>query len=131
MKAQQLESEEKQAIIQAAAEDKKANYITTLDLKGKTLIADYFIICSGTSNVHIRSIADGIIEAMEQRGIRASALEGYSEGAWVLLDYGDVVTHIMSEEHRTFYKLENLWGKPEVAAEAEPPTPEPARVAVS
>ena len=111
MKAQKLESEEKERVIVDAAEDKKANYITTLDLKGKTLIADYFVICSGTSNVLIRSIADGIIEAMEQRGIRASALEGYAEGAWVLLDYGDVVTHIMSEEHRSFYKLEGLWSK--------------------
>ena len=125
MKAQQLESEEKQAIIVAAAEDKKANYITTLDLRGKTLIADYFIICSGTSNVHIRSIADAVIEAMEQHGIRASALEGYSEGAWVLLSYGDVVVHIMSEERRTYYKLENLWGKPEQIEPSESTREEP------
>jgi ribosome-associated protein len=109
VKAQQLDSEEKKTIIVDAAEDKKANYITTLDLRGKTLIADYFVICSGTSNVHIRSIADGIMEEMEKRGIRANGLEGYADGAWVLLDYGDIVTHIMSEAHRSFYKLEGLW----------------------
>ena len=117
MKAQQLESEEKRDIITDAADDKKANYVTTLDLRGKTLIADFFVICSGTSNVHIRSIADGIIEQMEQRGIRASHLEGYSEGSWVLLDYGDIIAHIMSEEHRSLYKLEALWS---AAGENEP-----------
>ena len=110
MKAQELDSDAKRKTIEDAAEDKKANYITTLNLRDRTLIADFFIICSGTSNVHIRSIADGIMEAMEKHGIRQSALEGYSEGAWVLLDYGDVVAHIMSEEHRSFYKLEGLWG---------------------
>jgi len=117
VKAQQLDSEARKQIIVDAAEDKKANYITTLDLRGKTIIADFFIICSGTSNVHIRSIADGIMEAMEKHGIRQSALEGYADGAWVLLDYGDVLAHIMSEEHRSFYKLEGLWG---AAASSEP-----------
>ncbi len=110
MKAQQLTSDEKRHVIVDAAEDKKANYVTELDLRGKTLISDFFVICSGTSNVHIRSIADGIIEQMEERGIRAAKLEGYAEASWVLLDYGDVITHIMSEEHRSFYKLEGLWG---------------------
>ena len=109
MKAEKLNSEQKKQIVVDAADDKKANYITTLDLRGKTIIADFFVICSGTSNVHIRSIADGIMEAMEKRGIRQNGLEGYSEGAWVLLDYGDILAHIMSEEHRSFYKLEGLW----------------------
>ncbi len=116
MKPQQLESEEKNQIVIEAAEDKKANYITSLDLRGKTLIADFFVICSGTSNVHIRSIADGIMEAMEKRGIRQNRLEGYSEASWILLDYGDVVAHIMSEGQRDYYKLEGLWGKQAVAA---------------
>ena len=110
MKAQQLSSEEKRDIIVQAAEDKKANYISALDLRGKTLIADFFVICSGTSNIHIRSIADGIMEAMEKRGIRQRNIEGYSEASWVLLDYGDVVAHIMSEGQRDYYKLEGLWG---------------------
>lgn len=109
MKPSSLTSDERRDVIVTAAEDKKANYTTTLDLRGKTLIADFFVICSGTSNVHIRSIADGIMEAMEAHGIRQRALEGYSEASWVLLDYGDVVTHIMSETQRDFYKLERLW----------------------
>jgi ribosome-associated protein len=124
LKAQISDSEEKKKVIVDAIEDKKANYITSLDLRGKTLIADYFVICTGTSNVHIRAIADGIMEEMEKRGIRPSALEGYSDGAWVLLDYGDIVTHIMCEEHRSFYKLEGLWSN----GAAETPAPEPSTI---
>lgn len=109
MKAKNISSEETRDAIIAAAEDKKANYITALDLRGKTIVADFFIICSGTSNIHIRSIADGIIEALEKQGIRQKRIEGYSEATWVLLDYGDVIVHVMSEEQRDYYSLEKLW----------------------
>jgi ribosome-associated protein len=126
LKSKFKDSEEKKKVIVDAADDKKANYITTLDLRGKTLIADYFVICTGTSNVHIRAIADGIMEEMEKRGVRPNALEGYSVASWVLLDYGDIVTHIMSEEHRSFYKLEGLWSSGEV----ETPAPEPTTIDV-
>lgn len=109
MKESTLTSEEKRDTIVAAAEDKKANYITEIDLRGKTLIADFFIICSGTSNIHIRAIADGIIESLEKQGTRQRRMEGYSEATWVLLDYGDLIVHVMSEEQRHFYGLEKLW----------------------
>ena len=109
LKESKLTSEERRDSIIAAADDKKANYITALDLRGKTLIADFFIICSGTSNIHIRSIADGVMEAMEKQGIRQRRIEGYSEATWVLLDYGDAIVHVMSEEQRSFYGLEKLW----------------------
>ena len=109
MKESTLTSEERRDAITAAAEDKKANYITALDLRGKTVIADFFIICSGTSNIHIRAVADGIMESMEKQGIRQRRIEGYSEASWVLLDYGDNIVHVMSEEQRSFYGLEKLW----------------------
>ncbi len=109
MKTVILDSEVTRDAIIAAAEDKKANYITALDLRGKTIIADFFLICSGTSNIHIRSIADGIMEAMEKQGVRQRRIEGYSEATWVLLDYSDVIVHIMSEEQRDYYGLEKLW----------------------
>lgn len=109
MKPEDLTSEEKHAIIVAAAEDKKANYITSIDLTGKTLIADYFVICSGTSNIHIRAIADGIMEEMEKHGHRREMLEGYSEASWILLSFGDVIAHIMGETQRSYYSLEKLW----------------------
>ncbi len=122
MKESQLTSEERRDAIVAAAEDKKANYITALDLRGKTLIADFFIICSGTSNIHIRSIADGVMESMEKQGIRQRRIEGYSEATWVLLDYGDAIVHVMSEEQRSFYGLEKLW------TGQAPPAREPDRL---
>ena len=122
MKPKNLTSEEKHSIVIAAAEDKKANYITSLDLRGKTLIADYFVICSGTSNIHIRSIADGIMEAMEKHGHRQEMVEGYGEASWILLSYGDVIAHIMSETQRDYYKLERLWGQQRAgAAEVDAP----------
>ena len=109
MKPSNLTSEQTRDAIVTGAEDKKANYVTVIDLRGKTLIADFFIICSGTSNIHIRAVADGIMEEMENRGVRQRRIEGYSEASWVLLDYGDVIVHIMAEEQRDFYKLEALW----------------------
>jgi len=122
LKESTLTSEERRDAIVAAAEDKKANYITALDLRGKTLIADFFIICSGTSNIHIRSIADGVMESMEKQGIRQRRIEGYSEATWVLLDYGDAIVHVMSEEQRSFYGLEKLW------TGQAPPAREPDRL---
>ena len=118
MKQSDLTSEQKRDAIVAAAEDKKANYITEIDLRGKTIIADFFIICSGTSNIHIRSVADGIVEALEKIGVRQNRIEGYGEANWVLLDYGDVIVHIMSEEQRHFYKLEKLWAGQETPGRA-------------
>jgi ribosome-associated protein len=109
LKPEELTSEQKHAIIVAAAEDKKANYVTSLDLRGRTVIADYFVICTGTSNIHIRAIADGIMEEMEKKGHRRELLEGYSEATWILLSYGDVITHIFAETQREYYNLEKLW----------------------
>ncbi|MGO8672044.1 MAG: ribosome silencing factor [Capsulimonadaceae bacterium] len=111
MKPSGMTSVEKRDAIVKAADDKKANYITEIDLRGKTLIADFFVLCSGTSNIHIRSVADGILEALEKIGVRAYRTEGYTECTWVLLDYGDVIVHVMSTEERDKYKIERLWTK--------------------
>lgn len=119
MKPEELTADQKLAIIIDGASDKKANYITTVDLRGKTLIADYFVTCVGTSNIHIRAIADGIVEKMEQHGHRPETLEGYSEASWVLVSYGDVIAHIMNEAQREYYNLEKLWsGRMNAAADA-------------
>jgi ribosome-associated protein len=109
LKASNLSSEEKRDAIVAAADEKKANYVTEIDLRGKTVIADFFIICSGTSNIHIRAVADGIIESLEKSGVRCRSTEGYSEASWVVLDYGDVIVHVMSEQERDRFRLEALW----------------------
>ncbi len=104
-----MDTELKRLRIVEAAEDAKAEDISALDLRGKTLIADYFVVCTGTSDVHIRSVADRIQEAMEQEGERVLRIEGYREATWVLLDYGDIVVHIMRREQREHYGLEAFW----------------------
>lgn len=104
-----MTTEQKRQLILDAAEDAKAERISDLDLRGKTLIADYFIVCSGTSDVHIRSVADKIQDALRAAGERALRVEGYREATWVLLDYGDIVVHIMREETREHYGLEAFW----------------------
>lgn len=104
-----MTTEQKRQLILDAAEDAKAERISDLDLRGKTLIADYFIVCSGTSDVHIRSVADKIQDALRTAGERALRVEGYREATWVLLDYGDIVVHIMREETREHYGLETFW----------------------
>ncbi|MCS6924017.1 MAG: ribosome silencing factor [Fimbriimonadales bacterium] len=104
-----MTTEQKRQRILDAAEDAKAERIVALDLRGKTLIADYFIVCSGNSDVHIRSIADKIQDTLRTEGERALRVEGYREATWVLLDYGDVVVHIMREETRQHYGLETFW----------------------
>jgi ribosome-associated protein len=104
-----MTTEQKRQLILDAAESAKAERISVLDLRGKTLIADYFIVCSGTSDVHIRTVADKIQDALQAAGERALSVEGYREATWVLLDYGDIVVHIMREEARQYYGLEAFW----------------------
>jgi ribosome-associated protein len=104
-----MTTEQKRQLILDAAESAKAERISVLDLRGKTLIADYFIVCSGTSDVHIRTVADKIQDALQAAGERALRVEGYREATWVLLDYGDIVVHIMREETRQHYGLEAFW----------------------
>lgn len=104
-----MTAEQKRLMIVKALEDAKAERIHVLDLRGKTLIADYFIVCTGNSDVHIRSLADRVQEALEEQKERVLRVEGYREATWVLLDYGDVVVHIMREEQRQHYGLETFW----------------------
>jgi ribosome-associated protein len=97
-------------IIAKAADDRKAQDIVILDMRGVTLIADYFIICHGNSTTQTRAIADSVEEKMREQGIRVLRREGVSEGTWILLDYGHYVVHIFTEQDRSFYGLERLWG---------------------
>lgn len=93
-----------------AAVSKKANDTVILEMKGLSFITDYFVITSGTSNVHMKAIADAIEERLDKERVKIDHIEGYREAKWVLLDYGDVIVHIFSESVRRFYDLENLWG---------------------
>lgn len=94
-----------------AASDKKAQDILLLDVRGIASFADYFVICSGTSERQVRAIADGIDETLSHRGVEPFRREGAPADGWVLLDYSDVIVHIFAPEQRTFYGLERLWGR--------------------
>jgi ribosome-associated protein len=87
----------------------------------QTQMMDHLIICTGTSNIHIRALADGVLETMKEHGYKGVRAEGYSEARWVLLDYGDVVLHIFTEDDREFYRLEEFWkGAPRLTSTEEP-----------
>ena len=91
------------------AEDKKGKEIILLDLKVVSTIADYFIICSGESSVHMRSIAEEIEKRFKKKGIKLFNPQSPRDSYWILLDFGTVVIHIFSKEAREFYQLERLW----------------------
>lgn len=103
--------QEMSRLIAEAASDKKARDIVIMDMSQLTPTTDYFIVCSAASNTQVKAIADSIEDKlMEEKQIAFMHKEGYREGGWVLLDYGDCVAHIFIEEDRQFYNLERLWG---------------------
>jgi len=105
-----LTEQEKCRVIQAAADEKKARDIVQMDMVGLMSTNDYFIICSANTATQVRAIADNIEEKMEEAGVNFLHKEGYREGEWVLLDYGDTVAHIFQQDAREYYALERLWG---------------------
>ncbi|MER3414237.1 MAG: ribosome silencing factor [Armatimonadota bacterium] len=95
-------------MISGIAEELKAERVEMLDLRRKTIVCDYFIVCSGTSDIHVRSIAEKVEEKMRAIRVKPVRVEGRGSG-WILIDFGDVVCHVMREEQRQFYDLESLW----------------------
>jgi ribosome-associated protein len=93
-----------------AALDKKAIDLTVLDVQGVSNVTDYFLVCSGRSAPHVKTIADAIREELKEDGVRPLHAEGQAESGWVLLDYGDVLMHVFLEDTRAYYALERLWG---------------------
>lgn len=90
--------------------DSKANDVVLLNLQGVSDMTDCFVIASGTSDTHVRSIAEHVIQALRKEGLRAHHVEGLQQGRWVLLDYVDFVVHVFHPTLREFYQLERLWG---------------------
>lgn len=98
-----------------AADDKKAHDIKILDLREVSSVTDYFVICTGSTAIQTKAIADNIEERLEkQHNLRLLRREGYQAGTWILLDYGSVVVHIFKPEERDFYNIERLWGDAQI-----------------
>jgi ribosome-associated protein len=93
-----------------ALEDAKAENIVSIDLSGKTTLADTMIIATGRSNVHVGAIADRVIQSCKDAGLTAPRTEGMPHCDWVLVDAGDVIVHVFRPEVRQFYNLEKMWG---------------------
>jgi len=90
-------------------EEKKAHDVSVIELKGLTDIADYFVLASGTSERHVRTIAEHIEQGMKGMGIKPFSMEGYQQGRWVIIDYRDIIVHVFFEPLRELYDLESLW----------------------
>jgi ribosome-associated protein len=90
-------------------EDLKAEDIVSLNVKNKSSVTDTMIIASGRSTRHVKSISDNIIKKLKKTKIKPIGIEGYSKSEWILIDFGDVLVHVMHPETREFYSLEKLW----------------------
>jgi ribosome-associated protein len=103
---------EGKALAEKAAEkamEKKAEDMVLIDLRGTAAVADWFLVCQGTNPIHSRAIASAVERGLRDLGAKPWKEEGTVEGRWILLDYVDVVVHIMLPEVREFYELEHLW----------------------
>ncbi len=92
-----------------AMEDKKGISVKLLEVADVTTLAEYFLICTGTSNTHVNTLCDAVEEAVEACGEPLLHREGHRGGTWVLLDFGSLVCHVFTDETRAFYDLERLW----------------------
>ncbi len=106
-----MDSKKLALICRELADDKKAENIVVLDVKNISSITDYFVIASGTSEPHLRAISDEVIDKLrEDYNLRPRAIDGNLQAAWLVLDYFDVIVHIMRSDVRDHYDLESLWG---------------------
>ena len=106
-------------LVRDAAEERKGEDIVVLDLAGRTIVADAFVLVTGRSVIQTRALADAIVARAAEAGLRAR-LEGHADGGWILIDLGNVVAHVFTPEQRQFYNLERLWGRvAEARAEAQ------------
>ncbi|MGH7342763.1 MAG: ribosome silencing factor [Candidatus Rokuibacteriota bacterium] len=105
-----LAADRKVRLAGRAALDRKALDLVILDVQALSSVTDYFLVCSGRSTTHLRSIADAIRDELKAADVRVLHAEGTPESGWLLLDYGDVLVHVFLEETRVYYALERLWG---------------------
>lgn len=104
-----MRSEELKKLVVEAIEEVKGNDITCLNVSEQTSVTDYMVIACGTSNRHVKSLANNVIDQCKKNGLRPVGVEGEDKAEWVLVDLGDVVVHLMLPATRQFYDLERLW----------------------
>ena len=117
-----MEESKKMALMAVEAlEDKKGADISIIDISEISVLADYFIIASGTNRNQIQAMSDSVEEVLGRAGYEPKQIEGYQSAGWILLDYKDIIVHVFSEEDRAFYDLERVWrdGKEITKAELE------------
>ncbi|HYW60115.1 MAG TPA: ribosome silencing factor [Xanthobacteraceae bacterium] len=105
----QIDTEETLRLVLARLDDMKAEDTITIDLRGKSAIADYMVVASGRSNRHVGSVADRVLEDLHTAGIRQVRVEGMPLCDWVLIDAGDIIVHVFRPEARAFYNIEKMW----------------------
>lgn len=107
--ANTMDSEETMRLVCRAADEFKAHDIKVMDVRGQTIVADFFVVCSGTSTTHISSISEGVQDRLREWAQARAKREGGAQSFWMILDYGDVILHVFDEGTREFYDLERLW----------------------
>ncbi len=114
-----MNAEQLSQVAVAALDDLKAINTSVVDVRGLTDVMDVLIVASGTSNRHVKALAENVALEVKNAGVRALGIEGEDVGEWVLVDFGDVVVHVMLPATRDFYDLERLWARPRVEKETE------------
>jgi len=104
-----MDSKEMAKLVCTALEEKKAEDIKVINIEEVSVLADFFIIASGTNRNQVQAMADNVEETLGKEGVNPKQIEGYQTANWVLLDYGDVIVHVFDEENRLFYDLERIW----------------------
>lgn len=104
------QEQELMQMIADACMDENAQRMTVLEVKDLTVLADYFIIASGRSTVHVKSIVNHVDQILSEKGIQPMHREGLEQGVWSVLDYSSVILHVFRQEERDYYNLEDLWG---------------------
>jgi ribosome-associated protein len=108
-------------LLRGAAVEKKAWDTVVIDIREKTSIADYFVICEGETDRQVKAIADGMVEAAKEKDLKPLAVDGYEDATWILLDFDSVLAHVFLPGERSYYDLESLWAP---AAKRRRKTPE-------
>jgi ribosome-associated protein len=113
-----MKTEALQKLVIEALEELKVTQVTVLDVRGMTSVTDVMVVATGTSNRHVKSLADNVQVKVKQAGVMPIGTEGEQQGEWVLVDLGDLVVHVMLPSVRDFYNLEKLWDKGLAAVQA-------------